>query len=165
MKPIARTLALALALALAFPLAHGCDDDEGCEEDPRAQVLDERVEVHWSGDPEPLLAELADSTVERERGWKYRRCNREALLLIPEQPGDALPIWGCGLTQAIDAAFVADGQIVDLTRIEPCPDPCGTCRSYGETLAVDGVLELPADARALAIGDTLSWFTVEPPGT
>lgn len=147
--------ALSRGLALSLPLALACEPHSACQEDLRAQVLDTRVSV-VVGSSE-LLAEYADDTVERERGWKHRSCDREALLLIPDQPGEPLPVWGCGLVDAIDAAFVHAGQVVALERLEPCPEPCSSCAAVGEQLPVDAVLELPADALDVQLGDAVSF--------
>ena len=147
-----RVLGLALVLVAAAP---ACEGEPVCVEDPRAQVLDERVEVTLAEHVVP--AELADEAVERERGWKHRACDRQALLLLPDAPGP-VPVWGCGLTAAIDAVFVADGEIVAIERIEPCPEPCGACPSVGAELEVDGVVELELGiAEPLAVGDPASW--------
>jgi len=133
---VIRSLLLALA-TLAFA---GCTTD-ACEEDPRAQVLDERVELEVG--PLVLDAELADAPSERERGWMHRRCDSEALLLVPDTPRTELPVWGCALTAPLDVAFVAEGSIVALAELEPCPEPCGACPRVGASLLVDAVIETP----------------------
>ena len=144
---IPRTLASILALALTSALAGtGCwiEGEPACNEDVRAQVLDETVAVDIGG--YAIEAELADEAVERERGWKHRRCGGEGLLLVPDDPPAPLPVWGCGLVDGVDAYFLADGVVVDHARLEPCAEPCSGCPSAGEGLEVDAVLELPAGA-------------------
>ena len=121
-----------------------------CEEDIRAQVLDPRV-TFVVGDEE-VEAELADEAVERERGWKHRRCDRRGLLLVPETRA-ALPVWGCGLVDPIDLHWIRDGAVVEVVReLAPCSEPCGACPRFGEDLEVDAVLETPAGALAADAG-------------
>lgn len=139
----------AILLALAAVVASGCEGEAACEEDIRAQVLDERVEIAVDG--ATLLAELADEAVERDRGWKHRRCDREALLFVPDAPGE-LPVWGCGLVEAIDVVFIADGLAVAVEVLAPCPEPCGGCPVIGEGVLVDAVLELPTGS-GVEVGD------------
>lgn len=126
-------------LTLIAVLLGGCPD-ESCEEDVRAQVLDERVELSIDG--VALSVELADEAVERERGWRHRTCDLTGILLVPDEPGP-LPIFGCELAVAIDVAFVRDGSIVESDRLEPCAPPCGACPLLGEGIEVDAVLEVP----------------------
>ncbi|MEM6995630.1 MAG: hypothetical protein AAF721_34280, partial [Myxococcota bacterium] len=83
-----------------------CDPEPACAEDPQAQVLSERREITVDG--VVRLAEVADEAVERDRGWRHRVCDRDALLLVPDTV-EPLPIWGCGLTAAVDLLFVRDG--------------------------------------------------------
>jgi uncharacterized membrane protein (UPF0127 family) len=144
----ARARRSALALVAWLGACEGAP--ELCDEDPRAQVLDERVEIEIGA----LLisAELAATATARERGWKHRRCDREALLLVPDAPGTALPVWGCALVEPLDAHFIADQQVRAIERIEPCPEPCEGCPRVGEELLVDAVLEVPADALVTEIG-------------
>ena len=130
----------------------GCEA-EGCEEDPRAQVLEQRVELRIDG--QPLQAELADEAVQRDRGWRHRQCDMEALLLVPDTR-EPLPVWGCELAQPIDVAFIRDAQIVELARLEPCPAPCSSCPVVGEDLDVDAVLELPEGAWDLDLGTSVT---------
>lgn len=124
-----------------------CDGPGACEEDVRAQVIEERVALVVGG--QPVEAELADDANERDRGWKHRACDREALLLVPDEPGP-LPIWGCALTGPVDLGFVRDGVIVEVVEgLAPCPEPCGGCPLVGEGLEVEAVLEVPAGSLAL----------------
>ncbi|MCA9655275.1 MAG: DUF192 domain-containing protein [Myxococcales bacterium] len=133
-----------MLVGLALLGAPGCEQDETCEEDVRAQVLDERVTLEL-GD-ETLEAELADEPTERERGWRHRRCDREGLLLVPDAPGE-LPIWGCGLTAPIDLHLLRDAMVVEVVRdLPPCELPCDACPVVGEGRVVDAVLETPAGA-------------------
>lgn len=157
-----RAAARALAAAVAFgALALPACEDPLCEEDIRAQVIDDRVEIELTD--LTLLAELADDPVERDRGWKHRRCDREAILLIPDSPPAELSIWGCGLFEAVDAAFIADGVVSAIERIEPCAEPCAGCPQVGggasgEAVLVDAVLELPAGIDAsIEVGDAVSY--------
>ncbi len=145
-----------IALASLLLLADACEQQPICEEDIRAQVLDEHVEVTIG--ERSFKAELADDPVERDRGWKHRRCDRVAILLVPDSPGASMPVWGCGLLEPIDAAFIADGQLVALEHIEPCAEPCAACSSFGDGLTVDAVLEVPAEKLAgLDLGSPTSF--------
>ena len=132
----------AVTLVLALCSLGGCEDQAICEEDIRAQQLDSRVQV--SIGEASVSAELANDANERERGWKHRQCDLEALLLVPDEPSSALGIWGCALSTPLDAYFIKDGLVGAVERIEPCPEPCGACPLFGEQLLIDAVLELPA---------------------
>lgn len=135
---------------IALPLALAACEPAACEEDVRAQVLEEQLDLAVGG--QTIQAELADDPTERERGWKHRACDREALLLVPDEPGP-LPIWGCALTGPVDLAFVRDATIVEVFEdLQPCPEPCGACPLVGEGVEVDAVLELPAGTLALDVG-------------
>ncbi len=136
---------LSSVLALVLTTG-GCEPDASCEEDPQAQVLDDRREIEVDGIARQ--AEVADEQVERDRGWRHRACGREALLLLPDTPAP-LPIWGCALVEPIDVLFIVDDEIVEVVRgLTPCPEPCGGCTLVGEGLDVDAVVELPADPDA-----------------
>lgn len=143
-----------LGLVVGLGLA-GCEPTVMCEEDIRAQVLDDRIDVVVGG--QSLTAELADEANERERGWKHRRCGREALALVPDVAGEPVPIWGCALVEPIDVAFVSGGEIVELVEgLVPCDEPCQGCELIGEGLAVDLVLEIPAGALQLEVGQAVA---------
>lgn len=137
------------SLALVF----GCGTVP-CEEDVRAQVIDERVTL-VVGDAR-VEAELADEAVERERGWMHRVCGREALLLVPDAPRE-LPVWGCGLVEPVDLHWIRDGEVVarDLD-LEPCAEPCTGCPIVGEGLVIDAVLETSAGTLTAAAGARVS---------
>lgn len=133
-------------VGLSCAVVLGCNSEDGCQEDPQAQVLDQRRQIEVDG--VSIEAEVADDAVERERGWRHRVCAREALLLIPDSRGP-LPIWGCGLTDAVDLLFVANNEILEVVRaLPPCDEPCTGCPQVGQMLDVEAVVELPADATA-----------------
>lgn len=143
-----------MRVLLALVLAHGgCAATGACDEDPRAQELDATVELVI--DDDAVVAELATTQVERERGWRYRRCDREALVLRPDRRGP-LPVWGCALSSPVDVAFVRDGVVVAWSPgLAPC-DACGdACPIVGEGVEVDAVVELAAGAWRLAPGDAI----------
>ncbi len=140
---------LARGLVL-LALAGGCEEDPSCDEDVRAQTLDTTVRLRVAG--EELDAEVARTEEERERGWKHRACGREALLLQPPQR-EPLPIWGCELTGALDVISVVDAQVVAVDRLDPCPAPCEGCPRIGTDRPVDGVIETPANALEVSVGD------------
>ncbi|MEX1363276.1 MAG: DUF192 domain-containing protein [Nannocystaceae bacterium] len=130
-------------------LGLGCEPAT-CDEDIRAQVIDERVQLTVGG--RTIEAELADELTERERGWMHRRCDREALLLVPDAQGE-LPIWGCELTSAVDLHLLRDGAVVDvINELAPCEGPCGGCPLVGEGVIVDAVLETPAGTLEVEVG-------------
>ena len=141
-------------LVLAAATA-SCSPPASCAEDIRAQRLDERVTVAV-GELE-LAAELADELSERERGWMHRRCDLEALLLVPDAAGAELPVWGCALTTTLDVVFVRDDEVVAIDRLDPCPEPCGACPRVGAGLPVDAVLEVPHGEYALEVGAQVTW--------
>lgn len=139
---------------VAVALLLGCDEaPAACEEDPVAQVIPERVDVQVfaasAGDASDLAAplvtlsaELADEQVERERGWRARTCDLEALLMLQDSAAP-LGIWGCGLREPIAVAFVRDHVVVGvIDELVPCDAPCLSCPIIGDDLVVDAVLEL-----------------------
>jgi uncharacterized membrane protein (UPF0127 family) len=141
--------AFSLCLAQAVGLLGCTAGDEGCEEDPQAQVLGERVEISVGN--QVRLAEVARTEVEQDRGWRHRRCDREALILLPGGPTE-VPVWGCDLVEPIDLAFVSEGEILEVEHaVQPC-SPCGSCTVFGAGIVVDAVVEVPAGAIDLAVG-------------
>ncbi len=138
-----RTVSLALLTAALVSGAGACEG--ACEEDIRAQTLDERqlITIEAAGESIELSAEVARSQTERERGWKHRQCDMQGLALALEAPGES-PVWMCGLSTALDVLFVRDGELVAIERAAPpCEEPCAACPVYGEGVTVDFVLELP----------------------
>jgi len=127
----------------------GCEAAQPCEENVGAQTIEQRVEVEV-GDAS-VTAELADDPTERERGWKKRACGREAILLVPDQPGP-LPVWGCELVDPIDVVGIRGDSVVFVERLSPCALPCGGCPTVGDGIPVDGLLEVPANALDVSIG-------------
>lgn len=138
------------ALPWLVALACGCEPSKTCEEDIRAQTLASSVELRL-GDA-TVTAELARSDVERERGWKHRQCNLEAVVLDPPQR-EPTPVWGCDLTLALDVISVVDTRIVAIERLEACPSPCEGCLRIGTDQPVDAIVEVPADALEVMVGD------------
>mgnify|MGYP000450797894 CR=1 FL=1 len=139
-------------LLLAASVA--CHAGSGCEEPDGAQVLDERVEVHIGDDT--VLAELADDPTERERGWRKRSCDRDAILLVPDEPGP-LPLWGCDLVDAVDAVGLRNDEVVYVAEVAPCALPCGACPTVGDGVTVDAVLETPVGLLDVEPGDPSMW--------
>lgn len=156
-----RVLFAALGLGLALASASACEPPARCEEDLRAQVLDAQVSVDADG--QVFDAELATTQVERERGWKHRACDRRALLLLaaPVSEGEpSLAVWGCGLSEAIDAHWIFDGEVTAVETIEPCAEPCEGCPSLGADWPADAVLELGPEFGGdapLPVGAAISW--------
>lgn len=120
-----------------------------CQENLGAQRTEQRIEVEV-GDA-TVSAELADDATERERGWKKRACDREAILLVPDGPGP-IPVWGCELEDAIDVVGILDDRVVFLEQLAPCDLPCGGCPTVGDGVSVDAILEVPADALDISVG-------------
>ncbi len=142
----------ALLLCVAFA---GCEGEPTCRENPGAQVLEERVELTVAG--QSVSAELADEDVERERGWRKRACDREALLLVPSAR-EPLPVWGCELLDPIDVLGLRDGVVVQAQVLDPCGPPCGGCPIVGQEVSVDAVLEVPQGTLDADLGDPVTWM-------
>ncbi len=131
---------IATAVALVVPVA--CL----CEEDIRAQVLDDTAEIRIAG--EPLTVEVATSREQLDRGLRYRSCGEPAMLLMLDTPGE-LPVWQCEVPIALDMLFIRDGQVVEaVVGAPPCPAPCNSCPTYGDGIEVDAVLEVAASRLA-----------------
>ncbi len=151
---------LGLGLGLAN-LATACDGGS-CEEDIRAQVLDARATIEI-GDQQ-LNAEVATTEVERERGWKHRRCALEGLALIAPEDGE-LSLWGCGLREAVDVHWIRDGQVLGTHGpLEPCAEPCGACPIVEAGAPVDAAIEVPHGALEVRAGDTVTGLAQWLPG-
>lgn len=142
-----------LALATVSGLL-GCERSSACRENVGAQSIDERIEVAV-GD-QSVSAELADEAVERERGWRRRVCDREALLLVPDEP-TPLPVFGCELVETIDVFGLREGAVVFAEPLEPCGPPCGGCPTLGDGVTVDAVLEVPRGALDAEVGTPASF--------
>lgn len=137
------------AAILAAFVGLACEGGE-CDEDIRAQVLDARATL-TIGDA-TLTAEVAQTDVERERGWKHRRCDLEGLVLVAPDDG-ALDLWGCGLTTAVDVLWIKDGAVQAIAAgVEPCPEPCGGCPLVSPDSPVDAALEVPAGSLDVEAG-------------
>ena len=153
MSPLAR---IVCSCAVAF--APACESATPCDEDIRAQQIDETVTLQL---PDGALeAELADETTERERGWRHRVCQRQGLLLVPDVP-EPLPVWGCELAEPVDVAFILGGVVVQVQpQLAPCSAPCNGCPTVGDGLTVDAVLETPVGDTALAAGDEVAGIPI-----
>jgi uncharacterized membrane protein (UPF0127 family) len=133
--------------------AESSDTPQLCEEDPRSQILEPALDLVVSGIE--IRAEVAETDNEQARGWKYRRCNMEALWL-PNSEESPLPIWNCDVTVPLDILFVHNDVVVGLETGSPtCSDICDTCPIYGEDLIVHGVLELPHGHIDVNLGDVI----------
>ncbi len=144
-----RTAALALTAALG-----GCEGDADCQENAGAQTLSDRVEVVVAG--QSVLAELADEPLERERGWRKRACNRDAILLVPDRP-EPLPVWGCELVDSIEVTGLREGAVVFVEPLDPCGPPCGGCPTVGDGVVVEAVLETLPGFLDVSAGDHADW--------
>ena len=161
------TLAIAVLAAITWILAIACEGGGACEEDIRAQVIEEEAELMVG--EQIVVAEVANTDVERERGWKHRRCDREALLLLAPSDG-TLSMWGCGLTEAVDVFWIRDGEVIAIDgAVEPCAEPCGTCAIIsvdGEEQPVDAALEVPQGALRASVGEVVvgldRWLPADP---
>jgi len=127
----------------------GCDGD-ACEEDVRAQVLETRASLVIGA--AEVEAEVALHEVERDRGWKHRRCDLEALLLVAPEDAE-LSLWGCGLRDPIDVLWIREGTIVGVhLSLEPCAEPCGDCPIIAPEGPVDAAIELPSGSLSVDVG-------------
>lgn len=134
-------------------LVSACGETDACEDAPGAQVLEDRVPL-TIGDS-AVIAEVARTRTEQERGWARRQCGMDALVLVSD--GNPLPVWTCQMEVPIDIGFVRDGVIVAwFADVAPCPPPCAECPVYGAGLPVDAVVELPSGAIAAGVGTTVA---------
>jgi uncharacterized membrane protein (UPF0127 family) len=131
--------------ALLTLVCAGCTTVHGdCEDDPRARDPLPRIEVMLAG--EVFEAEVADTPSALERPWAFRRCDLEAMVLVPPSPGGAYPVALCDVQTEVDLAFVRQGTIVEAVRFAPpCQAECGQCPVYGSSVSeVDHVVMLVA---------------------
>lgn len=136
--------------AASLLVGFACEEPAPCEEDIRAQRLDDEVLLQVGA--EAIDVEVADEPTERDRGWMHRRCDRRGLLLVPDAP-DPLPIWGCELVDPVDLHFIREGEVVDVVRtLMPCDSPCGECPVVGDDITVDAVLETLAGSITADVG-------------
>lgn len=155
------TARLALAVFASIS-AIACEVGGSCEEDIRAQVLEQRAELVIG--EQVVHAEIASTDVERERGWKHRRCDLDALLIVAPSSGE-LSIWGCGLIEAVDVLWIRDGQVIAIDGpIEPCAEPCGACVLSNAGEAVDAALEVPQGMLKASIGAVVEGLVPWIPG-
>jgi len=125
----------ALALAL-IPLA-------GCSGDTAPQSA--RVTV---GEDREFQVEVADTPQLQSEGLSGRQDLPAGTgMLIAFEPGKEREVWMAGMEIPIDIAWIADGQVLQISTLDPCTENrqslCPRWRSPG---AADALLEVPADA-------------------
>lgn len=68
-------------------------------------------------------------------------------LLIPFEPGKEREVWMVGMEIPIDIAWIADGQVLQISTLDPCAESGQSlCPRWKSPGAVDALLEVPADA-------------------
>ena len=109
-----------------------------------------------------IRAEVADDGNERARGLMFRDslpADRGMWFVFEEER--SVSFWMKNTLIPLDGVFVAaDGSIVDIIRMEPCPEEETQCPSYKARANAQFVLEINADQAAelgWSIGDQLEF--------
>lgn len=160
------TGAVACSTVTAPPAA---DEVVHAEEAPRFGTSADE----WPAATVSLAAEDGRSHVIRVRVAEEPQHRRQGLMGVEEvPPGTGMlflwdgseregGFWMKDTLVPLDIAYIRDGTIVDIQRMEPCPehDSAGDCPSYPPAAPYDTALEVPADwfgEQGIAVGDAVT---------
>lgn len=141
------TVSLILGLGLT-----ACSDEHAaqhCREDIRALWPVPKTQITIGS--RQHTAEVISDPADLERGWRFRTCHLELLVLdlveLNDEGSEREPVAidTCGLTVSIDVAFVSAGVIDSVVEAaEPCQNPsCRDCPTYSSQTPVEAILEAP----------------------
>ena len=144
-----------LALVAAGLMA--CAPLEASTADPRGQQLP--IEARAIVGDQTILLEVAKTPEQQEIGLMFRtELPSDRGMLFPFGQTRMARFWMKNTLIPLDMVFLREGRVVAIeVNVPPCrKDPCP---SYGPSLWVDAVLELPAGRSAqlgLKVGDRLA---------
>lgn len=68
-------------------------------------------------------------------------------MLMTVEPGKEREVWMAGMEIPIDIAWIADGQVLQISTLDPCTENNQSlCPRWKSPGAIDALLEVPADA-------------------
>lgn len=126
---------VALALAL-IPLA-GCSAETA-----------QRAATVTVGEDLEFQVEVADTPQQQSEGLSGRQDLPVGTgMLITFEPGKEREVWMVGMEIPIDIAWIADGQVLQISTLDPCTENSQSlCPRWKSPGAVDALLEVPAEA-------------------
>ena len=136
----------ALALTI-IPLA-GCSGGTA----PRAATV-------TVGEDREFQVDVADAPQQQSEGLSGRQDLPAGTgLLITFEPGKEREVWMAGMEIPIDIAWIADGQAVQISTLDPCTENRQSlCPRWKSPGSADALLEVPADAlKGIAPGTPVS---------
>ena len=155
---IARSLLVLGAIGLM-----ACASLEASTPEPGGQQLP--IQARTLIGTQEILLEVARTPEQQEIGLMFRRdLPPDRGMLFPFEQSRMARFWMKNTLIPLDMVFLREGRVVAIeANVPPCrQDPCP---SYGPSLWVDAVLELPAGRSAqlgLKVGDRLT-ITPAPP--
>lgn len=147
-----------LAVVVAVLTVGGCAGSGTADERSNPSALP-REAVHVTvGDTAPLRVEIADTPAERRQGLMHRERLEPGtgmLFLFPSAREGAF--WMYQTRIPLSIAWAADGRVVGIAEMEPCPhsDPA-SCPRYPAPAAYDLAVEASAGtftAAGVSAGD------------
>ena len=132
-----RTAPGVIVLALAVITLAGCASDAA-----------QRAATVTLGEDRDFQVEVAVTPEQQSAGLSGRQNLPPGTgMLMTFEPGKEREVWMAGMEIPIDIAWIADGQVLQISTLDPCTENrqslCPRWRSPG---AVDALLEVPADA-------------------
>ena len=133
LRPVPGLAALTLAL---IPLA-GCSAETA-----------QRAATVTVGEDLEFQVEVADTPQQQSEGLSARQDLPAGTgMLITFEPGKERQVWMAGMEIPIDIAWIADGQVLQISTLDPCTEnDQSLCPRWKSPGAVDALLEVPADA-------------------
>lgn len=115
----------------------------GCASDAAPQAATVTV-----GEDREFQVEVAVTPEQQSAGLSGRQNLPPGTgMLITFEPGKEREVWMAGMEIPIDIAWIADGQVLQISTLDPCTENRQSlCPRWKSPGAVDALLEVPADA-------------------
>lgn len=132
-----RTAPGVIVLALAVILLPGCSG----EPEPRAATV-------TLGEDREFQVEVAETPQQQSAGLSGQQDLPAGTgMLITFEPGKEREVWMAGMEIPIDIAWIADGQVLQISTLDPCTEnDQSLCPRWKSPGAIDALLEVQADA-------------------
>ena len=126
-----------IVLVLAVITLAGCASDTA-----------QRAATVTVGEDREFHVDVADTPQRQSEGLSGRLDLPSGTgMLITFEPGKEREVWMAGMEIPIDIAWIADGQVLQISTLDPCTENNQSlCPRWKSPGAVDALLEVPADA-------------------